>query len=94
MLGLCGCGAFALPHTIGSKLWANDTLWSLAPLPADLGNDPTQQAAEIVSAFKSSMFCWMIYQVGVEDDVVAYMYRHKMGVFNCNGQAIIGLYDP
>ena len=96
MLGLCGCSALALPHTIGmgSRLWANDSLWSLAPQPKDLGGDPTQQGAEVVSAFKDSMYCWMIYQVGVEDDIVAYMYENKMGVFNCNGQAVIGLYDP
>ena len=76
MLGLYGSG-LALPHTIGGRLLASDTS-SLLALPPQGGTS---------DEYKDSIYCWMIYQVGVEDDMVAYMYEHNMGVFNCNGQA-------
>ena len=83
MLGLVG-GGLSLPHTIGGRSLASGAS-SLLALPPRLG--PSDD-------YKDSIYCWMIYQVGVEDEMVAYMYEHKMGVFGCNGQAVIGLYDP
>jgi hypothetical protein len=84
MLGPLLPSMLGLPHTIGGRLLAPDTS-SLLALPPQGG---------MGGEYKDSIYCWMIYQVGVEDDMVAYMYEHNMGVFACNGQAVIGLYDP
>ena len=58
---------------------------ALAPERA-LGIDPPLD--------RPTLFCFLIYQAGVEDDLVKYQYDQKIGIFACDGQAIFSLYDP
>ena len=48
---------------------------------------------KVVRKLADSTFCWMVYKVGVEDEVVEYMYTNGIGVFACDSHAVFSFFD-
>ena len=64
------------------------------PLTGEPAEPPKEKSPkEIIHQIDGSTFCFMVYKVGVEDDVVRYMFKHHMGVFACDDHAVFSLFD-
>lgn len=48
---------------------------------------------KVVRKLADSTFCWMIYKVGVEDELVEYMHRNGIGAFACDSHAVFSYFD-
>ena len=59
--------------------------------PAEPPNEKSPK--EIIHQIDGSTFCFMVYKVGVEDDVVRYMFKNHIGVFGCDEHAVFSLFD-
>ena len=48
---------------------------------------------QVVRKLADSTFCWMVYKVGVEDELVEYMHRNGIGAFACDSHAVFSYFD-
>jgi hypothetical protein len=64
------------------------------PLTGEPAEPPKEKSPkEIIHQIDGSTFCFMVYKVGVEDDVVRYMFKNHIGVFACDDHAVFSLFD-
>ena len=48
---------------------------------------------KVIRKLADSTFCWMIYKVGVEDELVEYMHTNRIGAFACDSHAVFSYFD-
>ena len=62
--------------------------------PAEPAEPPKEKSPkEIIHQIDGSTFCFMVYKVGVEDEVVRYMFKNHIGVFACDDHTVFSLFD-
>ena len=53
----------------------------------------SKEEDDVIQQIDDSTFCFMVYKVGVEDELVEYMWKHRMGVFSCDDYTVFSLFD-
>ena len=57
------------------------------------GQQASKVPPKVIRKLADSTFCWMIYKVGVEDELVEYMHANGIGAFACDSHAVFSYFD-
>ena len=90
----CACGKL---QSSFQKLQSSFQRETRAPPVSKQQQLADQQAGvtppKVIRKLADSTFCWMIYKVGVEDELVEYMHTNRIGAFACDSHAVFSYFD-